>query len=275
MKSKFIYLAGAAFAGAAVFYLYSGLLGNSALGITKDEVVSFQLPFYEGHGRVCQDLAWDGDYLWVIDSDMHGGDVPEILKIEYDEGSGEGSIVSSFQLPGTGDDKRLHKGLTWDGTYLLTAWGGYPKSRIYQIEPSNPGGATYFEVDKPLIYGLAFEAGAGMTDYLWTVIASDNYICKLDREDGAVMSSFNTTPQLGDNRKPAGLGFDGQYIWLAAFGKADSLFAYTTAGSFVGSVDAETDKPHAVGVTYDVSGDYLWYVDACTDTFYRIKLLYE
>ena len=273
MKKKSLYLAGAAFAGAAVFAFFAqALLTENAEAVTISEVESFQLPYGAG-GRMCQDLAWDGTYLWCINSDTHG-DAPEILKIYYDETGGTGSVEDSFDIPG-GDDTQFHKGLTWDGTYLLTAWGEYP-GRIYIIDPENPGGdVSYLTLSFNLPYGLAYQYVAGGAGYLWTVANDTGYVYQLNRDDGSTVGSINTTPHIGAERKPAGLAFDGEYLWLAAFGKNDRIFQYTTGGSLVDSFPAYTNQPHPTGVTWDDDGDYLWYVDCCTDTFYRIKILFE
>ncbi len=277
MKKNTFYLAGAALAGAAVFAFFAqALLAENAEAVTISEVESFQLPYGAG-GRMCQGLAWDGTYLWCVNSDTHSG-VPEILKIYYDEIGGTGSVEDSFDIPG--EDTQFHKGLTWDGTYLLTAWGEYP-GRIYIIDPENPGGdPNYLTLGFSLPYGLAYHYVEGEAGYLWTVANDSGYIYKLNRDNGSTVSSFNTTSDIGAERKPAGLAFDGEYLWLAAFGKNDAILQYTTAGSLVESIVIEDlpgdiERPHPIGVTWNDDGDYLWYVDCCTDTFYRIQILFE
>jgi len=281
MKKISLYHAGAALAGAAVFAFFApAFLGENAEAVTISEVASFQLPFKKVNGtpwgRMCQDLAWDGTYLWCINSDTLGEEnVPEILKIYYDEGAGTGTVEDSFNIPGPGEDTQFHKGLTWDGTYLLTAWGEYP-GRIYVIDPESPENATYMTLNFNLPYGLAYHYVAGGAGYLWTVANDTGYIYKLNRDDGTTAGPpFNVTPDIGAERKPAGLAFDGEYLWLAAFGKNDKIFQYTTVGSLVYSFPAYTNQPHPTGVTWDDDGDYLWYVDCCTDTFYRVKILFE
>jgi hypothetical protein len=279
MKKISVYLTGAALAVAAVFAFFAlAFLPEKAEGVTIGEVKSFQLA-WDGKGRRCQDLAADGTYLWVIDSDAHRGDVPEILKIYYDENAGSGTVEGSFNIPGT--EYRYHKGLAWDGTYLLTAWGEYPAGRIYVIDPESPESATYMTLNFNLPYGLAYHYVEGEAGYLWTVANDTGYIYKLKRDNGSVVGTpFNTTPDIGAERKAAGLGFDGEYLWLAAFGKNDAILQYTTAGSLVESIVIEDlpgdiETPHPTGVTWEEDGDYLWYVDCCTDTFYRIKILFE
>jgi len=273
MKKISLYLAGAALAGAAVFCFFApAFLAEKAEAVSIGEVTSFQLPYGAG-GRMCQDLAWDGTYLWCVDSDTHG-DVPEIIKIYYDEVAGTGTVVGGFEIIA---EPELHKGLAWDGTYLLTAWGGWPKGRIYEIDPGNPGAEpSFIELDFPFPYGLAFHYVPGGAGYLWTVTNDAGYVYQLNRDNGTTVGTpFNVTADIGAERKPAGLAFDGEYLWLAAFGKNDRIFQYTAGGSLVDSFPAYTNQPHATGVTWDDDGDYLWYVDCCTDTFYRIKILFE
>jgi len=278
MRKLLAGLVGATLAGAVAFFIFgAGLFSNEAGGITIDDVDSFQLP--QGgswNGRICQDLAWDGTYLWVINSDTLPSEDPEILKVYYDEGEGMGEIVGSFDIPES--DPELQKGLAWDGTYLLTAWGQYPEGRVYQIDPASPGSASYVVLDNiAMPYGLAYESSIVSAGYLWTVSNVNNYVYRVSRDGNSIISSFSISSDLGNDRKPGGLTYDADngYVWIAGFGKSDKLYCYTTAGSLVGSISAQTNRPHPIGVTWDATGEYLWYVDACTDTFYRISLLFE
>lgn len=285
MKKLLTGIVGAALVGAASFFIFgTGLFSDKAESITIDEVDSFQLPFkvVEGneYGRICQDLAWDGTYLWVINSDdlrwSGGSDAPEILKIRYDEA--EGNIEDSFNIPGS--DPLLHKGLAWDGTYLLLAWGQYTPGKIFVLDPASTGSfVSSFNTPCAMPYGLAYQPGD--PGFLWTVSNFNDAVYQMRRDNGSFVSSFSIASALlesGDKvRAPAGLGYDPDngYIWIAGFGKNDKLYCYTTSGSLVGSIGAQTNRPHPFGVTWDDTGEYLWYVDACTDTFYRISLLFN
>ncbi len=263
--------------GAGLF-LFSGLLiPSTAYGLVASVVASFQLPprlddYDQFRGRVIQDLAWDGSYLWFVNTDTHGfGDAPEICKVFYDEGGGTGSVVASFNIPGSGPE--LHKGLTWDGQYLLTTWGEYP-GKIYFIDPASPGDfAGYLMLSFSLPYGLTYQPVSGEPGYLWTVANDTSKVYKLNKTNASVLSSFDTATTLGAECKPAGLNWDGQYLWLTAFGRNDAFFCYNTNGSLVGSFAAFSAQPHPTGITWD--GDCLWYVDCCTDTFYKIRVLFN
>jgi len=290
MRKTLTVIVGVALVGAAAFFIFGvGFLREEALGIEIDEVDSFQLPFKEemgkGFGRICQDLAWDGTYLWVINSDdlewTYGGkDAPEIIKIHYD--GAEGTIVDSFNIPAPepGPGPGLQRGLAWDGTYLLLAWGHYTPGKICVLNPASTGSfVSSFNTPCAMPYGLAYQPGD--PGYLWTVSNANDTVYRMRRDNGSFVSSFSIASSLqesGDKvRAPAGLGYDPDngYIWVAAFGKNDKLYCYTTSGSLVGSVPAQTNRPHPFGVTWDDTGEYLWYVDACTDTFYRISLLFN
>jgi hypothetical protein len=289
MRKSFTIVVGAALAAAAAFVIFgTGLFSEEAEGIEIDEVDSFQLPFKEvserDYGRICQDLAWDGTYLWVINSDdlqwHSGSDAPEILKIHYDEA--EGNIEDSFNIPGSGplENTLEFKGLAWDGTYLLLAWGHYTPGKIFVLNPASAGSfVSSFNTPCAMPYGLAYQPGDPGS--LWTVSNADDNVYQMRRDNGSFVSSFSIASALlesGDKvRAPAGLGYDSGngYIWVAAFGKNDKLLCYTTGGSLVGSISAQTNRPHPFGVTWDDTGEYLWYVDACTDTFYRISLLFD
>jgi len=218
-----------------------------------------------------QGLAWDGTYLWFLDANFQHSKEPYIYKIDFDESSGAGEIISSFVVPGL---KYNQKGLAWDGTYLLSA-AAESGGRIYVIDPSEPGNATYLSVGPDYPYGLAFEESPFGVSSIWTVDNKEKRVYELSRNTGSTVSSFPI--DVGADREPAGLSFDGTYLWLSAFGKNDKLYGYTKAGSLVGTFTAEPfptgGRAHPIGATWD--GDYLWYVDGCTDYFYRIQILFQ
>jgi hypothetical protein len=54
------------------------------------------------------DLAWDGQYLWVIDAWGNDGEGNVLYKVGTD-----GTVITSFSV-----DADLSTGLTWDGSYL-------------------------------------------------------------------------------------------------------------------------------------------------------------
>jgi hypothetical protein len=182
VKKIRVYLAGAALAGAAVFVIFAaGIFKYEAEGISIDEVASFQLPFKKveqtNYGRICQDLAWDGTYLWVINSDdlrwSAGSDAPEVLKIHFNEGTGEGSIVGSFNIPSDvqGDNIILQKGLTWDGAYLLLASGQYPTGYIHEIDVGRAVAKSrtdFIKASGDYYHGYILNLGGDPTMELWT-----------------------------------------------------------------------------------------------------------
>jgi hypothetical protein len=78
---------------------------------TGDVHSSFRLPYGTGTwGRGSQGLAWDGQYLYYLDTCIWMTE-PQILKLTT-----AGSIVNSFDPPVPGD--WYQKGLAWDGEYL-------------------------------------------------------------------------------------------------------------------------------------------------------------
>lgn len=271
MKKKTFYLAGAAVTVAAVFSLVRAPLSTPhAEAVTGTVVSSFRVgPTGARDGRNPQGLAYDGQYLWLMDAcfkdEYNPINVPYFYKITT-----AGSIAGSFPPPELGYPYDCnYKGLACDAGYLRLAASGGVKGRIYLIDINNPGAdPTYITVENELPFGTGWEPSQVGAGYAWEVDNKTGKVYRINPTTGATEDSFNTN--VGTLRRPGGLAYESgaDRVWISGYGKADQIFGYTAAGSLVGSFDPPSTHP--MGLTWD--GGYLWYVDGCTDYFYKIEL---
>ncbi len=237
---------------------------------------SFQLGLYERSGREPQGLAYDGEYLWLMDAcNMTLGDIqPNPLNIPYIYRlTTNGSIVSSFPPPNFDELEPFPpkynpntKDLAWDGSRLRLAVSGSDEGRIYKINPASPNPDDWIKLQHTQVpFGVGWGGGN-----IWTVDNKTGTVYRVNPNTGSTISSFETSAEMGTPRKPGGLAYEtgADRIWLTGFGKYDKIYGYTTTGSFVKSFDT-SPATHPIGLTWD--GTYLWLVDGCSDYFYKIQ----
>jgi hypothetical protein len=267
MKKTTLYLAGVALVAAAVFSFLRAPLGTPyAEAVTGSVVGSWQLGLEAGRaGRNPQGLAYDGQFLWLVDANFKSINRPRFYKITTG-----GSIVTSFLAPTLGYPYDAnYKGITWDGGYLRLAASGGANGRIYLIDINDPGGDfTYVTVENELPFGTGWEPSQVGAPFVWEVDDKTGKVYRINPATGATEDSFNT--DVGTLRRTGGLAYEtgADRVWISGYGKNDQIYGYTNAGSFVGSFNAPSTHP--MGLTWD--GAYLWYVDGCTDYFYKIEL---
>ena len=265
MKKISVYLAGAALAGAAVFSLVRAPLGTpSAEAVTGTVVSSWCLGMEIFRtARNPQGIAYDGQYLWLVDANFKGH-IPSFFKITK-----TGSIVTSFPVPTLGEwYDANYKGLGWDGGYLRLAASDGSTGRIYRIPPVEGASGTFVSVENYQPFGVGWEPSQVGAPYVWEVDNKSGKVYRINPATGATEDSFNT--DVGTLRRPGGLAYESgaDRVWISGYGKGDKIYGYTAAGSLVGTFNAPSTHP--MGLTWD--GGYLWYVDGCTDYFYKIEL---
>ena len=196
-----------------------------------------------------QDLAWDGEYLWLADDSTDiiykintlDGSVsfffnspgPEpkglafdgtylwnlddslkkIYKLNYDNGL----IIDSLNLPDEYNGMPVIEypfaGLGWDGEYFWTSFFAGWSSSTIRIEPENGSVDTFF-------YGYSQDIAFDGTS-LWTVLQNGSYKGFVDKREipyGNWIAYFRTPGYY-----PTGLAYDGAYLWLVDSG-ADTLY---------------------------------------------------
>ncbi|MCK9399072.1 MAG: choice-of-anchor D domain-containing protein [Bacteroidales bacterium] len=174
-------------------YLYSGLYsapGDDNLIYKIDPADgSYTLqcagPFASAYG-----LTFDGTYLWTTD---HPYAYDPAIAIQFDMSGGQ---VSSFNLPET-----YFSGIEWDNNRFWTCCYYDPDGMVYKLT-STGGIITQFASPNNQPWDICRE-----NDNLWIVDYNANMIYKTDTLGNVVESH----PSVGI--KPAGITFDGQYLW--------------------------------------------------------------
>jgi len=205
-------------------------------------------------------LAWDGNYLWVVDdsTDM-------IYKLD----PSTGKVLLSFATPGLEP-----KGLACDGKHLWLSENRTAK--IYKFDLSNKSLNTPISaIDAPVIKlgrrgrspisGLAWDG-----QYLWSSYFAgySTKIVKVDPKDGSILG--------GDfiYGVPIGLASDGTYIWYADDRGGRGLgviFKYRIHNNDLWWVsNFEIPLYFPTGLAWD--GAYLWIADRGTKRIYKVVI---
>jgi DNA-binding beta-propeller fold protein YncE len=144
-----------------------------------------------------RDLAFDGQYLWNVDSDVVFG---KIFQIDPTTGV----VIRSIPKPSQAVSP---SGLTWDGKALwLSGVAGSLVPTIYKIDPSDGSvlGSFSAPAGKYGFSGLAWDG-----HYLWfsSSVFSPTGFFKIDPNNGEVLK-FIEYKYTGE-----GLAFDNLYLW--------------------------------------------------------------
>jgi len=158
--------------------------------IDDGSIVSWiDFPGQSPHG-----IAWDGNYLWGVDVGS---------KTLYKINPQDGSTISSFPAPSTGDNPNPH-GLCYDGHFLWLADSN--TNTIYKINPQT--GAVVFSSPAPnVVWGLAWDG-----EYLWSSDPKSQLIYSMDPKDGKIISTRHSPGPY-----PVGLTWQDSYLWNADY----------------------------------------------------------
>jgi len=191
------------------------------------------LETYEVPGKA-SGLAWDGQYIYFGQYSANGN---QIHRLDPTTGTYE------FVCNGPMEDAY---GLTWDGEYLWSTDhpGSYDPGIAYQFDLS---GSTNYTFECPATYmgGIAYDEGLFwlavyydpdgqiyltndqgdvlkefptpgaqpwdiclQDEFLWIADYNDDMLYKVDTINGSLIESHPC-----ENAKPAGIVYDGQYLW--------------------------------------------------------------
>jgi len=150
--------------------------------------------------------TWDGAYLWLADG------VPEPSWIyQYTR---DGTQITAWQSVGPTDGSS--QGITWDGEYLWVS-----ELKMYTIYKFTPAGTIKDRISTPFHgEGLGWDG-----EYLWHNYEEPNYTYRW-RPDGTVMNVIDVPGGI-----PEGGPWDGKYLWSS---DEDSGYIYMigASGSF-------------------------------------------
>lgn len=204
-------------------------------------------------------LAWDGEFLWVVDSEIHQLDQMEVTW---------GEVMASFSIP-----VAKPKGVAWSNAHLWVV--DEETSMIYQIDPTD--GSVVSEIPAPeqtaegpwSIEDLTWDG-----KYLWCGVFAGwcSSFNRIDPEDGTIVLSF--FPECF----PRGMSSDGNYLWTICYNGKDlpskvdrrtiseELEEMVKSRVFLG--DVIVDDP--TGLAFD--GESLWIADRATRRIFKADI---
>ena len=188
-------------------YLYSGIYGSNGDQIWQIDPVTgtYQLQFSDPDLGDTFGLTYDGTNLWL--TDHHTGSANPAIAYQYDM---NGSVISQFDLP-----DHYMSGIAYDaGNFWVSTY--YPDPGvIYEVDAT---GAVLQQFTPPATqaWDLCVEnANLWVTDY------NANTIYQMDKTTGAILDSHPC-----ENIKPAGIVFDGTYLWYVDGGLSSPSTLY-------------------------------------------------
>jgi len=189
-------------------YLYCGIYGANG-----DEVYqidpsdgTYQLQFSNVNIGDSFGMTFDGTNLWVTDHVTN----PSVPATAYELDINSGAILSQFDLPA-----HYMSGIAYDnGDFWVTAYYD-PDGEIYKVDNT---GSIIQQLPAPDAqpWDLCLE-----NDNLWMADYWGDALYKIDPSNGTLLE---THPSEGVD--PAGIVFDGQYLWYCDNGTGGSDYLY-------------------------------------------------
>jgi hypothetical protein len=188
-------------------YLYSGIYGSNGDQIWQIDPTNgtYQMQFSDPELDDTYGLTYDGSHLWL--TDHRTGISNPAIAYQYDM---NGAITSQFNLP-----DHYMSGIAYDnGDFWVSTY--YPNpGTIYKVDAT---GAILQQFAPPAeqAWDLCVEG-----DNLWVTDYDANTIYQMDKATGSILNSYPS-----DNIKPAGVVFDGTYLWYVDGGLSTNSTLY-------------------------------------------------
>jgi PKD repeat protein len=187
-------------------YLYCGIYGvlGSNIYQINPQTGSYSLLF-SGPQDDTYGLTYDGEYLWVTDH-PGGSSTPAIaMKLDWD-----GTVLYEFNLP-----THYMSGIAYDnGDFWVAQY--YPDpSVIYKVDTSGTILQQFTAPDNQP-WDLCIE-----NEFLWMADYWGDTLYKINKTTGALVESHGS-----EKVDPAGIVWDGQYLWYCDDGEGANDFLY-------------------------------------------------
>ncbi len=194
-------------------YLYCGIYGVAGNNIYRidPQTGSYSLLF-TGPQEDAYGLTYDGQYLWVVDHPGSSSIPAKAMKLNWN-----GSVISQFNLPA-----HYMSGIAYDnGNFWVSRY--YPDpSVIYKVDSSG-NILQQFTAPDNQPWDLCMENG-----FLWMADYWGDTLYKINTTSGALVESHSS-----EGVDPAGIVWDGQYLWYCDNGEGayDYLYKVDLFGS--------------------------------------------
>lgn len=222
-------------------YIYFGIYGANGDHVYKFDPVSGtnELLFTSTQLEDAFGMTWDGSNLWITDHANISSLPAYAMKFDM-----SGNVISQFNLP-----DHYMSGIAFDdGDFWVATY--YPDpSTIYKVDSEgNILGSFQSPGNQP--WDVCVENGN-----LWIADYNDNMIYKTDAA-GTVIESHAC-----ENLKPAGIVFDGQYLWYVdgELSSNSTLYKVDLAGGGTPQIDIPVINYNYGNVI--ISDSAVWYCE--------------
>ncbi len=187
-------------------YLYCGMYGANGDEVYRiDPSDGTSTLLFTGSMDDTYGMTWDGDHLWI--TDHPGSSSNPAIAYQLDM---SGNILQQFNLP-----DHYMSGIAWDnGDYWVSTYYD-PDGYIYKLDDT---GAILDEFSAPdnQPWDLCMENGS-----LWMADYWGDALYKIDPSDGSLIESHAS-----EGVDPAGIVFDGTYLWYCDNGQGGNDYLY-------------------------------------------------
>ncbi|NQT97320.1 MAG: choice-of-anchor D domain-containing protein [Candidatus Marinimicrobia bacterium] len=206
-------------------YLYSGIYGSNGDEVHRINPTdgTYSLQFADTNLADTYGMTFNGSSLWI--TDHRTGTYEPAIAYEY---SITGDSLSQFDLP-----DHYMSGITYDdGDFWVATY--YPDpGTIYKL---NATGSVLSSFTAPANqpWDLCLENGD-----LWVADYYENTLFEVDTSSGAIIESH-----LAENIKPAGIVYDGQYLWYVdgPLSSPSTLYKVDLGGAGTPAIELSFDQ---------------------------------